>query len=326
MIDAQLNDARNVRIETELARRGTVLKRAKRYLVGPCPVCGGTDRFSVNLEKQLWNCRNCKKGGDVIDLAQHLDGCSFIDAVETLTGERFRGRPGRDVRARPEPPKFNEDDAAGTKYALRLWREAKPLIESPAWLYLTRPRRDGGRDIDLDVLPDVHSVLRWHPNCPWGGVRHGCMLALWTDVITGEPKAIHRRAITMEGKKVDVWKALGPTTGCCIRLWADEHVTTCLVIGEGPETVMSAATRICHRGALLQPAWACGDRGHLSKFPVLPGVECLIILVDRDANQDGQNDAAECAGRWTAAGREVRRLIPDDVDTDFNDLVSKAWS
>jgi DNA primase len=45
------------------------LRRSGRELVGPCPVCGGTDRFSVNTVKQLWLCRGCGKSGDVIALA-----------------------------------------------------------------------------------------------------------------------------------------------------------------------------------------------------------------------------------------------------------------
>ena len=56
--------ARAVPIERELERRGIRLRgRVDRY--GPCPVCGGTDRFSVNVKKQVWNCRGCGLGGDV---------------------------------------------------------------------------------------------------------------------------------------------------------------------------------------------------------------------------------------------------------------------
>jgi hypothetical protein len=40
--------ARHSSIEAEIARRGIVLRRVGAELVGPCPRCGGTDRFSVN--------------------------------------------------------------------------------------------------------------------------------------------------------------------------------------------------------------------------------------------------------------------------------------
>jgi putative DNA primase/helicase len=115
--------------------------------------------------------------------------------------------------------------------------------------------------------------------------------------------------------------SLGPTAGCVLRLWPDELVTLGLVIGEGLETVLAAATRIEHRGTLLQPAWAVGDAGHLAKFPVLAGIEALTILVDHD--EAGQRAARECRERWLAAGREVTALIPNGLGQDFNDIVQK---
>jgi hypothetical protein len=148
------------------------------------------------------------------------------------------------------------------------------------------------------------------------------MVALWTDAVSGEPRAIHRTAITDAGAKVGR-KTLGPNAGCVIRLWPDEEVERGLVIGEGVETTLAAATRIQHRGTLLTPAWATGDAGHLEKFPVLPGIEALTVLVDHDENGRGQRATAECARRWTAAGREVTQLIPRIPGEDFADLVGE---
>jgi hypothetical protein len=169
----------------------------------------------------------------------------------------------------------------------------------------------------------IGQALRWHPSCPWseGGTRRGCLVALWTDAITGEPRAIHRRPIGAAGEKVDGWKALGPTKGCLIRLSPDETVTTSLVIGEGVETTLAAATRVQHRATLLTPAWASGDAGHLEELPALPGIESLTILVDHDENRRGQRAAAECERRWLAAGCEVTQLIPRIARKDFADPV-----
>jgi phage/plasmid primase-like uncharacterized protein len=80
--------ARSVPIEEVLAARGHNLRRCGGELIGPCPVCGGRDRFAVNPKKALWNCRGGDKGGDVIDLVCHLDSCGFNDAIEQLTGEK----------------------------------------------------------------------------------------------------------------------------------------------------------------------------------------------------------------------------------------------
>jgi CHC2 zinc finger len=79
-------EARSVRIESEIARRGIKLSAGTVEHCGPCPVCGGTDRFSINLKKQVWNCRRCERGGEVIALVCHLDGLSFGEGVRLLTG------------------------------------------------------------------------------------------------------------------------------------------------------------------------------------------------------------------------------------------------
>jgi hypothetical protein len=78
--------ARGMRIEDELARRGIHL-RGKNERFGPCPKCGGDDRFSINVAKQVFNCRGCEIGGDVIDLVRHLDGVDFTSACAMLVGD-----------------------------------------------------------------------------------------------------------------------------------------------------------------------------------------------------------------------------------------------
>ena len=79
--------ARAVPIEAEIERRGVKLRREGLEHVGPCPKCGGTDRFSINTKKGLWNCRKCSVGGDVIQLVKHLDGVDFNAACAALAGE-----------------------------------------------------------------------------------------------------------------------------------------------------------------------------------------------------------------------------------------------
>src|ERR1700734_575849 len=91
--------ARAVRIEDEMARRGIKLKPVGAELIGPCPACGGRDRFSINLRKQVFNCRGYS-GGNVIKLVQHIDGCDFVSAITTLTGDSIR---------KPTPPAKSEE-------------------------------------------------------------------------------------------------------------------------------------------------------------------------------------------------------------------------
>jgi Toprim domain len=259
----------------------------------------------------------------VISLVQHLDGHTFDAAVATLSGQGPTGCGGGNVRPDLPHSVFKthsrsccKSDFERAREALAIWSAAREPQGTPAWTYLFR------RGVALEALPSrINEGLRFHPYCPWHDERHMCLVALWTDTTNGEASAIHRRPVTPDGKSLAHWRALGPTTGCVIRLWPDDEVSQHLVLGEGVETVLSAATRVAHRGTLLQPAWAAGDAGHVGAFPVLSGVEALTLLVDADENGIGQCRAAECARRWTAAGRQVTRLTPRLVGADFNDLI-----
>jgi Virulence-associated protein E/CHC2 zinc finger len=85
---AWIDSARDVPLKDECARRGIKLKKiASNEWAGKCPVCGGDDRFAINTLKKVFNCRVCAKGGDVIELAMHIDNSKFDEAVEKLSGK-----------------------------------------------------------------------------------------------------------------------------------------------------------------------------------------------------------------------------------------------
>lgn len=77
---------------------------------GPCPGCGGEDRFHVwPLENEgrggYW-CRQCGKTGDNIQFLREFNGMGFKDACAEL-GISVKDRPGRPYSGqsmRPEPP------------------------------------------------------------------------------------------------------------------------------------------------------------------------------------------------------------------------------
>jgi hypothetical protein len=140
------------------------------------------------------------------------------------------------------------------------------------------------------------------------------MVSLMRDVMTNEPRAIIRTALTPTGQKIDR-KMLGPKAGAAVKLSSDDAVTTALTIGEGVETTLAAMM------LGFAPAWACGDAGGIRDFPVLSGIECLTIAVDRDKTGVGQQAALECSARWTNSGREVFRVIPTRTGDDLNDVL-----
>src|SRR5262249_27143166 len=102
----------------------TLKKAAANELAGPCPKCAGRDRFSVNIKKQVFNCRGCEVGRDVIALAQLIYGCDFAEAVEHVTADR-RGDP-RKANGKRSGGRSQGDSARTVE---RKTTAAKPVVD-----------------------------------------------------------------------------------------------------------------------------------------------------------------------------------------------------
>ena len=100
---------------------GAHLKREGHEWIGPCPTCGGKDRFAVNQQKRVFNCRGSgdEHGrGSNIDLVMHLVGCDSIEAVERITGQPRPDRT-RDESAEDRKKREIEHQARAAEYAKR---------------------------------------------------------------------------------------------------------------------------------------------------------------------------------------------------------------
>jgi DNA polymerase len=263
-----------------------------------CPFHEGDDTPSLQFYPDHFHCFGCGEHGDRVDWLARGEEMSREEAIAVI--KDWDGSVQRTIK----------DPAAKLARALALWDKAGSIRGTLAGRYLADVRK-----IELAALPaELDGVLRFHPNCPFGrGPRHPCLLALLRDPATNTPTGIQRIALTSAAEKIDR-RMLGQLGA--VKLWPAGPQ---LVIGEGIETVLAAATRISYRGAPLQPAWSALTTGLLERFPVLPGVERLIILVDHDPA--GKAAAMSCAERWNRAGRTVVRLIPKRANADFNDLV-----
>lgn len=165
--------ARDVSLTAVVDRLALRLKKHSGELVGPCPVCGGKDRFSVNPAKGVFNCRGCGKGGhDAIGLAAHvlsldvshradfLEACgralgeSVPDEAEQLTQERRREieaeqarlaeeRAAREAEAEADRSAFREKELAKCR---GIYERGERLTGhgNPAELYLARRSGLGG--------------------------------------------------------------------------------------------------------------------------------------------------------------------------------------
>lgn len=89
--------AKRVGIEVVLEGAGIRLNRSKQ---GPCPICGGVDRFYLH-KSGFAGCRKCQFKGDVIDLMAAIKGLSKLEAARQLAGVAQRDWQKR--AGKPEP-------------------------------------------------------------------------------------------------------------------------------------------------------------------------------------------------------------------------------
>ena len=160
MIDTRAIKAR-INLPNYVAGRGIVLAPVSgREWGGPCPKCGGTDRFRVKDDGFF--CRQCRSvedhgWGDAIDFVMWLDGVDFKEATEALGGSISAPVRRPDVNTGTIVPKADERPVKD--FSGRVERAHERLFgRSPeglsAWLYLNGERgieRGTAKDFRLGV-------------------------------------------------------------------------------------------------------------------------------------------------------------------------------
>jgi hypothetical protein len=295
-----IEHARAVPIEHEIARRGTKLTRAGAELVGPCPLCGGTDRFSINTRKKVFNCRGCNVGGDVIKLVRHLDGSDFKGAVETLVGNSTR--LARTAKRTSTARNDRNDEKQRASNAVWLWSQRRPITEgTPPWLYLRRERKYSG------PLPATLGYLPARGPYPAAMIAaFGMAAELDEPGIISAPKSVvgvHLTRLTAEGKKAP--NAAGKTKimrGVCkgapITISTPNDLLG-MAVTEGIEDALSV-----YQGTGLG-VWAAGSAGFMPALaPLIPEyIETVTIYAHND--DAGRSNAIALARTIKARGIEV---------------------
>jgi DNA polymerase bacteriophage-type len=271
----------------------------------PCPFHEDVEP-SCAIYPDHYHCYGCGAHGSRIDWLMQVEDMTAAEAIAYV----------KDWPEAPTPlPQNGDSDHERLQFVKRIWLSAQPLLGSIAERYL-----DETRGIDVTKLPaDVHRSLRFHPNCVFGpGTHLPCLIALMRDPLTDEPCGLQRIALEhRDGRIEKVGRRMLGHAGV-VKLWP---ASSTLVAGEGLETVLAAATRILYGDRSLTPAWAALSSKQLKTLPPIPGVQRLVLLIDNDSNQEGQNAATYAANVWRRADREVVTLMPPTTDTDFNDLV-----
>lgn len=265
---------------------------------GPCPGCGGTDRFRFTDYKGggEYFCRGCDPGGG-LDLVMLKFDCDFADAAKMVDnvigviperGEVFQ-------------PKVNIEKRRENLNSL--WAQGTDDVIVVKYMH------ERGIDVPFEWLRD----LRGNPECYLADVgRVPAMLALIRNS-KGRPISIHRTFIGRGIKKI-----MPPTekmVGGAIYL--GDHAGEVLVVGEGIETTL---TGMAHLNVSSGMAAISANNMEQLKIPEM--FDIVVILADHDASFTGQKAAFTLGRRLDNEKRDVRIALPHVKGHDMNDLGS----
>lgn len=271
---------------------------------GPCPMCGGKDRFRFdNVDgRGTYICSQCG-AGDGMALAIAYTGKSFQEVASIIDG--IVGN----VKAEAPKPRMTEDDR---KRLLRdTYRATQPIEPGDlAHTYLA------SRGVDELIYP---TALRFAPSMRdgEGGVRP-CMVAMvgvYGDSVFCSMHRTFLRADGMAKAEMETPRKMMPgelPEGACVALC--EYTGGPLGIAEGIETAMSAS-------AMYEiPVWAAINSTMLKKWTPPAGCTEVAIFGDNDPMFGGQAAAWTLAHKLSVKGITVTVHIPEKPGEDWNDV------
>jgi putative DNA primase/helicase len=284
---------------------------------GPCPACGGTDRFRFDNKWAQGNfiCGQCG-AGDGFTLLQRVYGWSFREAVKRVVEAAGLTRPNgarsQVCATLPTPiPDRGRRVATPTAQVLRLHRGCCALEScADAVSYLASRA--------LWPLPpgctlSAHAAADYFET----GRRIGRFPALVADVldVAGEFVTCHVTWLR-EGRKLTgreprkILSGLAGRVGCAARLMPATEV---LGIAEGIETALAAA--------VLDevPVWASLNAPLLARFDPPAGVLLLRVYADRD--KAGHTAALQLMQRLQRR-LQVEIRVPSAPAKDWNDVLN----
>jgi putative DNA primase/helicase len=265
---------------------------------GPCPMCGGKDRFRfTDKDRDGWYyCNQCGPGSGILLLRRlhgwdHAEACRQVDAIV-----------GTDQRPVPPVKPARSDASKWSAIERLLFLANKPEIVAT---YLA------ARGITA-----TSAVLRGQPACDYFDDDQrfvGRLPAVVAPIRAPDGMLIcaHRIYLADIDPRKKNMEVVGTLNGAAVRLHAVDDE---MGIGEGIETCLAA-----HQ-LFGVPMWAALTAHGVETFQPPPGLQRLHIFGDNDSNFTGQRAAFVLAHRL-ARTLEVLVNIPAEPGTDWNDAL-----
>jgi putative DNA primase/helicase len=268
---------------------------------GPCPCCGGKDRFRWTDRggNGSYFCNSCGPG-DGIDLVMKINKVNFAEArklIETVL-----------PNAQLNVPKATDRKPFD---ATRIWASSHKIERyDAASKYLI------ARGFTPEIFP---TQLRFHPRVKYvhddkSITYHPAMVANFLSP-DGTQSTVHYTYLTEDGRKADVPKpkklAQGPIpVGGAVRL---DYSAEIMGIAEGIETALAASLMFG------MPVWSALSADGLRKWEPPKTAKQIIVYGDNDASYAGQHKAYGLAYSLRLKGFDAVVKLPDEVDTDWAD-------
>lgn len=287
---------------------------------GPCPICGGEDRFRFDNKdgRGTWFCNSCG-AGDGFDLVMQVTGMGFQDVakrVESLAGQA------------PEKKRDFTKPLPVQKRKMLLNRTWKKCTGEVHLEYL----KNRGLVDTIDFLTsDVRSCWQLYYQ---DNETFPAMVCMVRDP-KGRPVSLHRTFLFPNGsRQKKMMPPLGELKGAAIHLIEPEKADV-LVVGEGVESALSAWLMVVGRHDWNYSWERVACWATISSFG-MENVEIqvqrpdssrriahLIVAGDSDKNFVGQAAAYKLASRY-AKGKNVIDQVtvyrPGTLGQDANDV------
>ncbi len=285
----------------------TRLGLERRFLVnkhGPCPLCGGKDRFRFDDKEGTgsYYCNGCGAGIGIIMLRKfhnwdHATACAEVDKIIG------------DEPATPSPAAPPTESPDGRRAKIE-----RVIAEATAAEVMNNHLSARG----LSVIPNVlrgHRALAYYDD---DGRFVGKFPAMIASVIgpDGALQSAHRTYLTdrlPKPKRKKFMPAADTIRGGAVRLFA---VVNEMGIAEGIETAI-ACTELFE-----MPTWAAVSTSGIESFEPLASIKRLHIFGDNDLNFAGQKAAYILANRL-ARDLALDVSIPPERGTDWLDVLNE---
>lgn len=274
---------------------------------GPCPLCGGKDRFRFDNRDSAgtWICSHCG-AGDGMDLAMRFTGREFRDVANEVDAIVCR------TNFPTDRPRERLTDEKRRALLNDLWSATAPITaDDLAGRYLA------GRGITH--IAELGHAIRYGASVRDGeGAVRPCMVSVVRDS-DGIKRSLHRTFLGRDGRKAEMERVRRMMPGdlpdsVAVRLcdWQGGP----LGVAEGIETALSASQMF------EMPVWATTTAGFLAKWRPPAGCTEVAVFGDHDASFTGHAAAYALARALKAKEIDVTVHIPDQPG-DWNDVLMR---